>query len=364
MSNSNLDAMAVNLANAAQDFATDQATISSLRQSVTDLQNTVAYDSSEIDSQSKTITALQAQIAASQKPTMPGLIYPGFTGQFVAHIEMSSQPHAPGATFPHPVDMKRWMGFDQHNADDVALDVDNMYRTGFDVVMPNSYPIGGFEHQALLLYLAEIKRRGMKVFPNLDKKIYGDAANRQAAIQAYIDSFLRKSVFPLGINFMWNGRYAVSFFDDGATPAATFAALAKANPDVEFVNNIQTAGGSQYSWMKAALGAGYPSYFTSWLKKYSALKDGRLYLPHFSPGFDDTWQGHEVWDATQPARVYPPGVGPSLDTIKWHFAQLNQFYGPSNQLQLAMAVTWSDLNEWTRICPDSRGNCGYFAFVR
>lgn len=334
-------------------------------QSTIDLQTAQLDNAKSLLSEADTqIATLETQLSAVQKPTIRSLLYTGFKGSLVGHLEMSSQPHAPGITFPHPVDMHRWMGFDQHNPDDVALDCLLMWRTGIDIVMPNSYSIGRFEDTALLLYLAAIKKQGMLVFPNLDKNIYNTTTNRQAALQAYIDQRLRKTVFPLGNNVMWNGKLLVSIFDDGTTPAVVFAALAAANKDIEFVNNCQSAGGSQYSWMKAELGSLYPGYYQGWLKKFAAQHDGHLYLPHISPGFDSTLNGHDVWNPAKPPRIYPVGSGPSLTTLKWHCTMLNQYYTPSNPLAMLMAVTWSDLNEATRICPDNRGNAGYFAFER
>lgn len=320
-------------------------------------------DTNQIATLTQQIATLQTQLASFQKPTMRSLLYPGFKGEIVGHIEMSSQPHAPGLSYPHPVDMHRWMGFDQHNPDDVALDCLLMWRTGIGIAMPNSYAIGSFEDKALLLYLPALAKQNMLVFPNVDKNIYNKAANRQQAIQAYLDQGLRKRSFPLGNNVTWNGKLLVSIFDDGTTPKAVFDALAKANPDIEFVLNVESNGGSQYSWMKFGLGTGYPGYFEGWLKNYAAKHDGHLYLPHIGPGGDDSLNGHSVWDPTKPARIYPAG-GPNLDTLKWHFTMLNKYYSVNNPLAMVMAVTWSDLNEATRICPDIRGNGGYFGFER
>lgn len=369
MSNQNLTSAATSNASTAASIAAAQADwdnaaaqTASLASQLAAADGTIATLQGQVSADEATIAALEAKLATvSSKPRIRELLYPGCTAKIIGHTELSVNSKS------RPVDRSRWPVYDQQNLTDVIAHCRRLKAQGYDALMPNCYKIGSPEHNALLLYLAVMGDEGLEVVIDVDKGVWAGATSAsqiQSMIQTYIDTFLAKKCFTLSNYGKWNGKYVVTFFVSGDPPEtpAIFANLRALYPQIEFVNNSPANGGGQMSWMKFAMtAADYQAYYTNWLKTYAKKNDGHLYIPHFSPGGDDTLLGHSVWSPTTPPRVCP-SIGPNLDFVKWHFAQMNAFYSASNQpAAWIQGVTVNDWDEKTAMEPLADGTGGYFA---
>lgn len=359
-----------NLSAAEQSIAAAQSDIDALQAQLSDDQGQLAAAQEQLTAAQATEVAQSAEIANLQakvsgiKPVIRELLYPGCTAKIVGHTELSVNSKS------RPFDRTRWPLYDQQNQTDVIAHCHRLKAQGLDVLMPNCYKMGGSEDAALSLYLNAMGDAGLTLIVNMDKGIWAGATTAgqiQSTIQAYIDNRLRKDCFTKPFYEKWNGKYVVTFFAAGSAPEtpAVFASIRAANPDIEFVNNVQGYGGGQMSWMKFGLDtAAYQNYYTGWLKNFSAKKDGHLYIPHFSPGADDSYQGHSIWPnkdgSFSPPRICPAG-GPNLDFVKWHFGQINSFYSTSNQPPYVQGVTVNDWDEKTAMEPLADGTGGYFS---
>src|ERR1035437_2425285 len=134
-----------------------------------------------------------------------------------------------------------------------------------------------------------------------------------------------------------------------------FATIEKGNQDVIFMYNSPKMGKNTFSWVNSGL----EKALDSWCTTYAARHDGGLYIPHVSPGFNDTWKGQSVWGG--PSRVWPPIGGPNPATLQRHFDVINKHYSASNPLQYLRFVTMNDWDELTAMELTAGGTPGYFS---
>jgi hypothetical protein len=284
-------------------------------------------------------------------PTIASMLYPGCTARIIGHTELwIAKGH-------NPRDVTRWPGYDQQNPADIAAHCKRLKAIGIDVLMFNTYAIGSWENKSLELYIPETNNAGLNFCINIDKGIY-DGANRDplTEIRKYM-KYLRTAAFAAPNYEKWKGKFIVTYFALPSDSPAVFRTIESENPDCEFVYNDQSKGRSQMSWIHSGLEAS----LDAWCQKYAKLHDGGLYIPHVSPGFNDTFQGHSVWN-TNPPRVYP-AEGPNAATLKKHFDVLNKYYSAQNPLAYLQLVTVNDWDELTAIESKADGSGGYFSVV-
>lgn len=255
-----------------------------------------------------------------------------------------------------PADATRNPGYNQQSPSDVAAHCKRLKSIEFDSLMFNTYALGSFENKALELYMPETKNAGLGFCINIDKGIYRGKINPLAELRTYM-AYLRKGAFTLPNYEKWQGRFIVTYFAMPGDSRNTFAAIEQDNPDCVFVYNGEAFGKSQMSWVHSS---NAEASLESWCKKYANLHDGGLYIPNFSPGFNDTFQGHSVWN-NNPPRVYPPGVGPNAATLQNHFDIINKYYSVSNQCPMLQGVTVNDWDEYTAMEMKVDGTGGFFS---
>jgi hypothetical protein len=288
-------------------------------------------------------------------PTIKSLLYPGCTSRIIGHLELSVSP-----TNKRPVDQTRWPGYDQHNAADVTAHCHRIKRMGFDVVMPNTYSVGGFENIALMLYMPALQAAGLNVCINIDKGVYdipGNTTPSVTLIQNYM-GWLRKNVFTYSNYEMFGGKYIVTFFTLPTDQPAWFRQIESENPDCIFVYDNPAMGPNTMDWIQPTLSTN----LDWWIRTYA--KTGTLQIPCVSPGFNDsltvTGKPTSVWNAAIAARVWPAG-GPGAATLASFFGVINKHYSSTFQPPYIQVVTINDWDEDTATECKADGTGGYFA---
>jgi hypothetical protein len=286
-------------------------------------------------------------------PTIKSLLYSGCTSRIIGHLELSVSP-----TNKRPVDQTRWPGYDQHNAADVTAHCQRIKGLGFDVVMPNTYSVGSFENQSLLLYMPALQAAGLGLIINIDKGIYASQPNPQTAIANYL-TWMRANCFTFSNYEKFGGKYLVTFFTLPTDSPAMFRSIEAANPDILFVYNDPNMGPNTMAWIQSDLTAN----LDWWIRTYA--KTGTLQIPCFYPGFNDTLMRNavatSVWTPpTVAARVWPAG-GPNATTLQACFTTLNAHYSTTFQPPYIQGVTLNDWDELTAMECKADGTGGYFA---
>lgn len=286
--------------------------------------------------------------------TPRSMLYAGATTRIIGHTELwFGKPGRPADTTRNP-------GYNQNSPSDVAAHCKRLKSIEFDSLMFNTYAIGSFENKALELYMPETKNAGLGFCINIDKGIYDRSGKDPITeIRNYM-AYLRKGAFTLPNYEKWGTerKFVVTYFVLPGDAPAMFRTIEQENPDCEFVYNDPSKGKSNMAWVHSGLEAS----LEAWCKKYANLHDGGLYIPNFSPGFNDAFQGHSVWD-NNPPRVYPPGVGPNAATLQRHFDVINKYYSTSNQCPMAQGVTVNDWDEDTAMEMKADGTGGFFSAV-
>ena len=139
----------------------------------------------------------------------------------------------------------------------------------------------------------------------------------------------------------WRDKYIVTLFAKSGNDPGWFRALKQENPDCVFAYNSTNWGTSQYQWIDENLEEG-----VDWFCRTFGDRSDGLFIPAFFPGFnDDNGQGQSVWSPLEPARIWPPGIGPNQQTYEACFAAINQQYSSSHQLEYVQAITVNDFEE-------------------
>jgi hypothetical protein len=256
-----------------------------------------------------------------------------------------------------PADKSRNPGYNQQDIGDATKHLALLQRCGVDCLMFNTYALGSWENRALVNYLNALRNSSLNFCINIDKAIYRGKPNPLAELRTYV-AWLRNNCFNMSNYEIFNGKYIVTYFAMPGDSRDTFATIEKENADCIFVYNGAQFGHSQMAWVHSS---GSEAALESWCKAYANVHDGGLYIPCVAPGFNDTFQGHSVWDANSPARVYPAGVGPNAKTLAAHYDVLNKYYMFDNPLQYFQVVTVNDWDEGTACEPFGLTGAGFIA---
>lgn len=266
-------------------------------------------------------------------------------GIILVHVETCNSP-----SHGRPKDQTRYLGFDQHVYADVLQDCQNMLDFGV-CPMFNTYKVGGWENQALVLYLKAMAAIGLQYMINVDKGVYQNTPSAAQAIKDYI-AWLRVHCFSQPNYLTDGGRFVLTLFVNGDEDPAMFAAIVNdpAYQDILFVFNDPRMGRNTMWWITQSMAGG----LDSWCRM--AAQRGGMQIPGLAHGFNDTFKGQSVWGG--PARVWGP---PSLQVLTTMRDTAAKYYGPKNQPKYFQLVTWNDCDEGTFLSPKKDGTGSYFS---
>jgi hypothetical protein len=207
------------------------------------------------------------------------------------------------------------------------------------VLMYNWYGPGSFEDNATKVYF---DLSPLSHIINID----GGAFHSQSELTSCV-AYIREHYLKHPRYEKWRGKFIITFFAKDANNASWFRAIEADNPDIVFTYNATKWGTSLMDWIDSSLENGVDNF----CKTYNSRND-TLFIPCVFPGFDDTYQGHSVWNPSQPPRVWPVGVGPNWDTLLKCFDAVNRYYNVSHQLEYLQGVTCNDVEEGSNLEAD------------
>jgi hypothetical protein len=249
----------------------------------------------------------------------------------------------------HPKDPKRAPGYDQLVVADVINDVKADLAAGYYALDFDAYPIGSISDRILSVYMSVLPQYLLRFMVSIDKGVWQTAPDWQSAaklIQDYIDKRLRLSVFTNPMYEKWNNKFIVKFFSTAKGPDTpqTWALLAKNNPDIEFVGNVNGFSHSTYYWHPDSDPKGLATYCSAHGRDTSGI-----FMPGFFAGFDTTYLGYDVWaGAPTPARVNPPGVGPNQATFDQTTGMIKAACDAGGSFFYVLNVSGNDFDEFSR----------------